>query len=299
MAAGDDRHGGVPGQGLPDHSPLVANDETPASSAGVLFIGVYFTRSRPYHKNDQAWVEQKNGSVVRRLVGYRRHEGIQAAEALMRLYQGSRLFVNFFQPSFKLKEKVRVGGQVRKQYYPPLTPAARLLACDSVAPDLKRRIEALAISIDPLELLDTIRTCQRQLSEISDYGSTDSGGNKNDPELTAFLRSLATAWHDEEIRPTHSTTSRSPRHWRTRADPFADVWAEVETWLLADPDQTGKQVFDRLQSTYPGTFPDGQLRSLQRRLKGWRQGMAHQLVFGTPMLGTDAPKHGSSADSGW
>jgi hypothetical protein len=65
---------------------------------------VEFTRSRPYRKNDQAWVEQKNGSVVRRLVGYGRLEGVAAAEALTRLYSASRLFVNFFQPSFRLAD---------------------------------------------------------------------------------------------------------------------------------------------------------------------------------------------------
>lgn len=57
--------------------------------------GIEFTRSRPYHKNDQAWVEQKNGSVVRRLVGYRRLEGLAAAGALSQLYAAARLFVNF------------------------------------------------------------------------------------------------------------------------------------------------------------------------------------------------------------
>jgi hypothetical protein len=62
--------------------------------------GISCTRSRPYHKNDQAWAEQKNRSVVRRLVGYRRLEGLAAAAALSRLYAASRLFVNFFQPSF-------------------------------------------------------------------------------------------------------------------------------------------------------------------------------------------------------
>ncbi len=71
--------------------------------------GIEFTRSRPYRKNDQAWVEQKNGAVVRRLAGYGRLEGIAAAEALARLYAASRLFVNFFQPSFKLAEKRREG----------------------------------------------------------------------------------------------------------------------------------------------------------------------------------------------
>src|SRR6202008_3505296 len=62
--------------------------------------GVAFTRCRPYRKNDQAWVEQKNGAVVRHTVGYRRYEGPEAAAALARLYKALRLFVNFFQPSF-------------------------------------------------------------------------------------------------------------------------------------------------------------------------------------------------------
>jgi hypothetical protein len=78
---------------------------------------IEFTRARPYRKNDQAWVEQKNGSVVRRLVGYRRLEGMAAADTLARLYASSRLFVNFFQPSFKLAEKTRVGARVSKRYH--------------------------------------------------------------------------------------------------------------------------------------------------------------------------------------
>jgi len=64
-----------------------------------------FTRSRPHHKNDQAWIEQKNGSVVRRFVGYARLEGLAAVEALSRLYGATRLFVNAYQPSFKLKKR--------------------------------------------------------------------------------------------------------------------------------------------------------------------------------------------------
>ncbi|MGH7703723.1 MAG: integrase catalytic domain-containing protein, partial [Gemmatimonadales bacterium] len=82
---------------------------------------IEFTRSRPYHKNDQAWVEQKNGAIVRKLVGYGRMEGLHAAKALMRLYAASRLFVNFFQPSFKLASKTRVGARVTKRYHTPAT----------------------------------------------------------------------------------------------------------------------------------------------------------------------------------
>jgi hypothetical protein len=77
---------------------------------------IAFTRSRPYRKNDQAHIEQKNGAVIRRMVGYRRLEGLAAAEALARLYRPMRLFVDFFQPSFGLVEKRREGGLVRKRY---------------------------------------------------------------------------------------------------------------------------------------------------------------------------------------
>ena len=86
--------------------------------------GVEFTRCRPYRKNDQAWVEQKNGSVVRRTVGYRRYEGLEAASVLARLYKSMRFYVNHFQPSFKLAGKDREKSNVRKRYRKPATPAS-------------------------------------------------------------------------------------------------------------------------------------------------------------------------------
>ena len=95
------------------------------------------TRSRAYKKNDQAWVEQKNGAIVRRLVGYGRLSGAAATEALAQLYASSRLYINFFQPSFKLKSKTRDGARVHKVYFTPATPCDRLLAHGSVAPAIK------------------------------------------------------------------------------------------------------------------------------------------------------------------
>jgi hypothetical protein len=86
------------------------------------------TRSRAYKKNDQAFVEQKNGAVVRRLVGYGRFDGAETARIMARLYAAARLYVNFFLPSFKLKEKRREGAKVIKRYRDPATPSsARLL----------------------------------------------------------------------------------------------------------------------------------------------------------------------------
>ena len=89
---------------------------------------LHWTRSRAYRKNDQAWVEQKNGAVVRRLAGYGRLSGLNAAATLGRLYQSAHLYVNFFQPSFKLAGKQRDGALMRRRYHPPLTPCQRLLA---------------------------------------------------------------------------------------------------------------------------------------------------------------------------
>jgi hypothetical protein len=87
-----------------------------------------FTRCRPYRKNNQARVEQKNGAVVRRTVGYRRYEGLEAEAGLARLHSAFRLFVNFFQPSFKLAGKVRDGAKVARKYHLPATRYQRLTA---------------------------------------------------------------------------------------------------------------------------------------------------------------------------
>ena len=92
------------------------------------------TRSRAYKKNDQAFVEQKNGAVVRRLMGYGRFDGVETARVMGRLYAAARLYVNFFQPSFKLKEKRREGAKVIKRYHPPSTPYERALAHFRLAP---------------------------------------------------------------------------------------------------------------------------------------------------------------------
>jgi len=114
---------------------------------------IVFTRSRAYHKNDQAWVEQKNGAIVRKLIGYGRLEGLTATAALRRVYEASRLYINFFQPSFKLKSKYREGARVHKQYELPDTPYRRLLAQDNIAPETKKMLKQQMESLDPVLLL--------------------------------------------------------------------------------------------------------------------------------------------------
>src|SRR6185436_15040992 len=90
--------------------------------------GLEVTRARAYRKNDQAWVEQKNGAIVHRLVGYGRFEGVRSVQALARLYAAARLHTNVVLPSFKLKAKTRIGARVIKRYHDPVSPASRVLA---------------------------------------------------------------------------------------------------------------------------------------------------------------------------
>ena len=92
--------------------------------------GIDQTRSRAYKKSDQAWVEQKSGAIVRRMVGYGRLRRPFATPRLTELYDQARSFIKGFQPSFKLISKTRDGARVRKQYDSPKTPWEQLFwAC--------------------------------------------------------------------------------------------------------------------------------------------------------------------------
>ena len=250
---------------------------------------VAFTRSRPYRKNDQAHIEQKNGAVVRRMVGYRRLEGLAAAEALARLYRPMRLFVNFFQPSFKLAEKRREGALVRKRSHPPLTPHQRLVADPRVPQALKDALDARHAQLDPVRLLGEIRAAQRALVEIADKGPAAGGAAADaEPALEDFLAGLRLAWKEGEVRPTARPKAAKPRG-RRRPDPLKDVTIELEAWFEADLGATGRQLLGRLQAAHPDQYPDKLLRTVQRRLKVWRRERARELVLG-PCSPAGAPR---------
>lgn len=162
--------------------------------------GITFTRCRPYRKNDQAWVEQKNGAIVRRMVGYHRYEGLAATTVLAELYAAVRLYVNFFQPSFKLAEKQRDGARVIKRHHAPATPCQRLLADPRTAEAVRDRLVAMLAELDPVRLLHDIRRAQERLAEIADIAPQDAP--KVNDALDQFLMGLRTAWREGGIRPT-------------------------------------------------------------------------------------------------
>jgi transposase InsO family protein len=114
--------------------------------------GIRFTRGRPYKKNDQAYAEQKNWSVVRRLVGYDRYSTKKSQELMHSLYQSLRQYVNFFQPIRKLIGKERVGAKVRKLYDEAQTPYQRLLASGVLEAPARLALEETYRGLNPAQL---------------------------------------------------------------------------------------------------------------------------------------------------
>jgi hypothetical protein len=243
--------------------------------------GLEQTRSRAYKKNDQAWVEQKNGSIVRRLLGYGRLSGVEATKALANLYASSRLYINFFQPSFKLKSKTRDGARVHKVYFKPATPCDRLLAHGSVTPAIKENLMAQFKGLDPVRLLQEIRLAQQTLSDIAAHGVATETAAASAPNVEVFVASLASAWKDGEVRPTHRKRPTATHWWRSRVDPFADAWPVIEGWLVAEPAVSAKALMDRLAALAPDVYASkAQLRTLQRRVKVWRAERVKEMVLG-------------------
>lgn len=240
--------------------------------------GVTFTRCRPYRKNDQAWVEQKNGSVVRRLVGYRRFEGLEAARTLAELYASSRLFVNFFQPSFKLAEKQRDGAKVYKRYHAPATPFQRLMDDTRTSEQTRKRLRDFTTDLDPVRLLRNIRAAQQKLVNLADAAVSSAPAEDTSTPLDAFLSSLKTLWKDGEARPT-AIAKQPQKRGRRRPDPLVLVTDQLKAWFEEEPWRTGRELLARLQVEQPGNYPEGLLRTVQRRLKGWRSEQALALVF--------------------
>jgi hypothetical protein len=128
---------------------------------------ITFTRSRPYHKNDQAHVEQKNWSVVRHTVGYDRWETEQELALLESIYDDLRLYVNFFQPSLKLIAKERIDKKTRKRYDTAKTPYQRVLERKDISLEAKARLVHLYIQLNPAQLRRRIDQKIAKLWKIS------------------------------------------------------------------------------------------------------------------------------------
>lgn len=138
---------------------------------------ITLTRSRSYKKNDSCHVEQKNGNVVRRIVGYDRYSTKAAYECLDRLYYLVRLQCNFFQPTMKLISKTRHGAKVHKVYEKAQTPYQRLLRAGMLTEAKKAELATTYAGLNPVALLKQINANLEQLWRLAEYKITH--GNRN------------------------------------------------------------------------------------------------------------------------
>jgi hypothetical protein len=249
---------------------------------------ITFTRGRAYKKNDQCFVEQKNGAIVRHFIGYDRYEGERAYRQLTEVYRALRLYINFFQPSMKLKEKTREGSHVQRRYDAAQTPFQRLAAGEVLTGAQHTRLTSLFEELDPVRLLRQLDRLQDALWQLAVFPTASTpalastlapltfqgaacgvGGKVQEASaLPSAAEGNAPARQKRKYR--RSKPEKGPRTYRTRPDPFADVIVGVEQRLATQPELAAKQVFEELQTNYPGRFPDVQLRTLQRRVAEWR-----------------------------
>jgi len=249
--------------------------------------GLEVTRSRAYRKNDQAWVEQKNGAIVRRLVGYGRFEGVAVGETLGRLYGSARLHGNLFQPSFKLNEKHREGARVIKRYHAPEPPVMRALAHAAILDAGKVQLRGMLVGADPVLLLAGIRASQTELGKrVDERGMAAGRAETPEPlDLALFTASLKVAWEAGEQRPTH-------RRRYVRVKPIVRpsmldvVRDQLLTWLEAQPALTAVAALERLQALHPDRFTADHLRTVQRFMKARRLTMAREVLLDPLFTGT-------------
>src|SRR5256884_25033 len=209
-----------------------------------------FTRGRPYLKNDQCFVEQKNGAIVRQVVGYDRLVGEQASRQLTELYRALRLYVNCFQPSMKLLAKQREGKKVRFVYDPAKTPLQRLLLSGVLSAEMQQELTEVAQALDPIPLLHQLEQLQQAVFRcavgcapvISPIPSTPirvfsvqecTAGSilaeGRTPDLEAGIHRL---YREQERR-------KRVLGWRhTHKDPFAGEWEQIISCLVANPERS-------------------------------------------------------------
>lgn len=246
---------------------------------------ITFTRARPYKKNDQCFVEEKNGSIVRKFIGYDRFEGVSPFQILTALYEPFRLYVNFFQPSLKFVEKTRQGSQVLRRYDQAQTPYQRMMAVETIPETIKQTFKKQYETLDPVVLLTNIHRLQEQLwawayttperPAISTPEALPSKSSRQPGPQLSNAPVKNRAQPGPQLEPGDRLYHRAhkpradgdgQRWWRTRRDPFAEVWPELEGFLVEHPHLPARALLQHLQQKYPDQFQEGQLRTLQRQV---------------------------------
>jgi hypothetical protein len=240
---------------------------------------ISFTRGRPYLKNDQCFVEQKNGAIVRQVVGYDRLVGEHAYRQLTELYHALRVYVNCFQPSMKLLSKQREGKKVRCIYDPAKTPMQRLLQSGILSTRKQQELTEVVQALDPIRLFQQLEQLQQavfrcavncspfvlsispaplRVFSVEQCIAGNILAKRSVPDPTAGLHSL---YREQERR-------KRVLGWRrTHKDPFEGEWEQILSWLVANPEWSSCDIFRELQRRSPGRYQPLQIRTLQRGMR--------------------------------
>lgn len=214
---------------------------------------VEFTRGRSGRKNDQCYVEERNGSIIRKHVGYKRF-GLEMQMYLLELYSPLRLFVNHYQPSQKLESKERRGARVTRRHSKSQTPLSRLLDSPTLSDAEKERLQRHFNGLDPVALQDKIQYAKKRLKERTDSPSskalvdskpcqTKKGrprGSRNKDRDILLKRVAEIMCNDPSIGPKRlgeALVGCKPMHRRTLAR-LIDQWREAYPELNGEVTQS-------------------------------------------------------------
>jgi len=227
-------------------------------------------------------LHQKNGAMVRQVVGYDRLVGEQAYRQLTELYRALRLYVNCFQPSMKLLAKQREGKKVRYVYDAAKTPLQRLLLSGVLPVQKQQELTEVAQALDPIRLFEQLEQLQQAVFRcavgcspfISSLASAPMHVFSVKRCMMGKLRveegahdpkaGLETLYHEQERR-------KRVLGWRrTHKDPFEGEWDQIFSWLQANPERSSGDIFRELQRRSPGRYQPLQIRTLQRGMRNIR-----------------------------
>jgi hypothetical protein len=229
---------------------------------------------------------QKNGAMVRQVVGYDRFVAEHASRQLTELYRALRLYVNCFQLSMKLLSKQRDGKKVCYVYDPAKTPLQRLLQSGALPEQKQQELTEVAQALDPICLFRQLEQLQQavmrstvncspfvpsippaplRIFTVEGCTTGNIPGEDSIPDPAAALHIL---YRGQERR-------KRVLGWRrTRKDPFEGEWEQIFSWLLTNSERSSGDIFRELQRRSPGRYQLLQIRTLQR---GMRKIRAHLL----------------------
>ena len=133
---------------------------------------INFSRGRQYHKNDNAYIEQKNGDIVRKIIGYGRFQGDNALAALKAVYAILNPLYNFFYPNLKCIDKQQIGQKTKRIYEKePKTPFQRIMERDDIPPEFKQGLFKQKASLDIVEMQELLELALDNLQKFMHHSA--------------------------------------------------------------------------------------------------------------------------------